>query len=84
MPAKRQRTTNDTHGVTDHKETNGIHFTAAPDVNEDPNRVKFAYWVPNVSGGLVISKIPQKTKCASITSIMGFELTASGGITNPM
>ncbi|GIP56264.1 dimethylsulfone monooxygenase SfnG [Paenibacillus sp. FSL W8-0186] len=23
--------------------------------------MKFAYWVPNVSGGLVISKIPQKT-----------------------
>ncbi|GFN33486.1 dimethylsulfone monooxygenase SfnG [Paenibacillus xylaniclasticus] len=23
--------------------------------------LKFAYWVPNVSGGLVISKIPQKT-----------------------
>ena len=23
--------------------------------------VKFAYWVPNVSGGLVISKIPQRT-----------------------
>ncbi|WP_035297227.1 dimethylsulfone monooxygenase SfnG [Brevibacillus thermoruber] len=24
--------------------------------------VKFAYWVPNVSGGLVISKIPQRTE----------------------
>lgn len=23
--------------------------------------IKFAYWVPNVSGGLVISKIPQRT-----------------------
>ena len=23
--------------------------------------LKFAYWVPNVSGGLVISDIPQKT-----------------------
>ena len=23
--------------------------------------IKFAYWVPNVSGGLVISNIPQKT-----------------------
>jgi NADPH:quinone reductase-like Zn-dependent oxidoreductase len=30
-------------------------------VNADPERVKFAYWVPNVSGGLVISKIPQRT-----------------------
>ncbi|QJP99464.1 dimethylsulfone monooxygenase SfnG [Herbaspirillum rubrisubalbicans] len=24
--------------------------------------VKFAYWVPNVSGGLVVSKIPQRTE----------------------
>lgn len=31
------------------------------ELNSDPNRVKFAYWVPNVSGGLVISKIPQRT-----------------------
>lgn len=23
--------------------------------------LKFAYWAPNVSGGLVISKLPQKT-----------------------
>lgn len=30
-------------------------------VNADPGRIKFAYWVPNVSGGLVISKIPQRT-----------------------
>ncbi|KAK3705880.1 hypothetical protein LTR37_013033 [Vermiconidia calcicola] len=30
-------------------------------VNADPERVKFAYWVPNVSGGLVVSKIPQRT-----------------------
>jgi len=30
-------------------------------INSDPNRIKFAYWVPNVSGGLVISKIPQRT-----------------------
>lgn len=30
-------------------------------INSDPNRLKFAYWVPNVSGGLVISKIPQRT-----------------------
>ena len=25
-------------------------------------RVKFAYWVPNVSGGLAMSKIEQRTK----------------------
>lgn len=30
-------------------------------INSDPDRLKFAYWVPNVSGGLVISKIPQRT-----------------------
>lgn len=30
-------------------------------INADPDRLKFAYWVPNVSGGLVISKIPQRT-----------------------
>ena len=23
--------------------------------------IRFAYWVPNVSGGLVVSKIPQRT-----------------------
>ncbi|MGX7704208.1 dimethylsulfone monooxygenase SfnG [Methylobacterium sp. Gmos1] len=27
----------------------------------DPEPIRFAYWVPNVSGGLVISKIPQRT-----------------------
>jgi len=26
-----------------------------------PADIKFAYWVPNVSGGLVISKIEQRT-----------------------
>ncbi|KAM0324639.1 hypothetical protein ACHAQA_008030 [Verticillium albo-atrum] len=30
-------------------------------LNRDEDRLKFAYWVPNVSGGLVISKIPQRT-----------------------
>ncbi|KAH6616089.1 luciferase-like domain-containing protein [Chaetomium sp. MPI-SDFR-AT-0129] len=30
-------------------------------LNSDPDRLRFAYWVPNVSGGLVISKIPQRT-----------------------
>lgn len=43
--------------------------------------LKFAYWVPNVSGGLVISKIPQKTgwsfednaRYAQIAEAAGFE-----------
>jgi hypothetical protein len=54
-----------TNGITNGdtvESTNGQHFAAASDVNADPDRVKFAYWVPNVSGGLVISKIPQRTK----------------------
>lgn len=42
--------------------TNGRHYLAPKDINTAPDRVKFAYWVPNVSGGLVISKIPQRTK----------------------
>jgi hypothetical protein len=65
MPVKRQRTANGNQAVATDGEVNGAndtHFTAAPDVNDDPDRVKFAYWVPNVSGGLVISKIPQKTQ----------------------
>ncbi|KAL3419900.1 luciferase family protein [Phlyctema vagabunda] len=41
---------------------NGHSYTAPEDINNAPDRVKFAYWVPNVSGGLVISKIPQNTK----------------------
>lgn len=65
MPGKRQRTANGSQAVipdgNKNGNANGIHFAAAPDVNDDPDRVKFAYWVPNVSGGLVISKIPQKT-----------------------
>ncbi|KAK6580777.1 hypothetical protein PZA11_007013 [Diplocarpon coronariae] len=66
MPAKRQRTSigND-HAVAEigHGKSalDGSHYTAASDINDDPDRVKFAYWVPNVSGGLVISKIPQRT-----------------------
>ncbi|KAG9258129.1 methanesulfonate monooxygenase [Emericellopsis atlantica] len=30
-------------------------------LNAESDRLLFAYWVPNVSGGLVISKIPQNT-----------------------
>jgi alkanesulfonate monooxygenase len=48
--------------VLDHEHTNGHHFIAPENVNAAEDRVKFAYWVPNVSGGLVISKIPQRTK----------------------
>lgn len=33
----------------------------ASTLNSDPDRLFFAYWVPNVSGGLVVSKIPQNT-----------------------
>ncbi len=35
------------------------HPTAHPDSPRDP--LKFAYWVPNVSGGLVVSKVEQRT-----------------------
>jgi dimethylsulfone monooxygenase len=43
--------------------------------------IKFAYWVPNVSGGLVVSKLPQKTdwsfdankRYAQIAEESGFE-----------
>lgn len=47
--------------VVQNGEANGSHFVADENINDDPDRVKFAYWVPNVSGGLVISKIPQRT-----------------------
>jgi NADPH:quinone reductase-like Zn-dependent oxidoreductase len=40
---------------------NSYDMSYADSLNSDPERVKFAYWVPNVSGGLVISKIPQRT-----------------------
>ncbi|KAK0649621.1 methanesulfonate monooxygenase [Cercophora newfieldiana] len=36
-------------------------MASASTLNSDPERLLFAYWVPNVSGGLVISKIPQRT-----------------------
>ena len=47
--------------------------------------LKFAYWVPNVSGGLVISKIPQRTdwsldynvKLAQIAEASGFDYALS-------
>ncbi|PWT70186.1 MAG: dimethyl sulfone monooxygenase SfnG [Proteobacteria bacterium] len=50
---------------------------------EEP--IKFAYWVPNVSGGLVISKIPQRTdwsleyniKLAQLAEQNGFDYALS-------
>jgi hypothetical protein len=59
LPLRAKQTTNGTQAQA---ETNGYHYTAPDDINDAADRVKFAYWVPNVSGGLVISKIPQKTK----------------------
>ncbi|KAK6430256.1 hypothetical protein LTR95_013588 [Oleoguttula sp. CCFEE 5521] len=54
-------------------------------INADPDRVKLAYWVPNVSGGLVISKIPQRTnwdhksniRYAQTAERVGFEYALS-------
>jgi FMNH2-dependent dimethyl sulfone monooxygenase len=47
--------------------------------------IKFAYWVPNVSGGLVVSKIPQRTdwslayntKLAQLAEQAGFDYALS-------
>jgi hypothetical protein len=79
MPAKRQRISNGSSAVPQqghmNGHENGAHFNAVPDVNDDPNRVNFAYWVPNVSGGLVISKIPQRTKFVIILITKAFLLT---------
>ncbi|KAL9097392.1 MAG: hypothetical protein Q9165_000287 [Trypethelium subeluteriae] len=57
----------------------------ANQLNSDPERIKFAYWVPNVSGGLVISKVPQQTdwtldaniRYAQIAEKVGFEYALS-------
>ncbi|KAK4445951.1 luciferase-like domain-containing protein [Podospora aff. communis PSN243] len=72
-------------------------MTDASTLNSDPNRLLFAYWVPNVSGGLVISKIPQQTswdlksnlRYAQTAERVGFEyaltqirFTASYGAAN--
>ncbi len=51
----------------------------------DPDMLSFAYWVPNVSGGLVISKIEQRTswdinynkKLAQIAERAGFDYALS-------
>lgn len=50
-------------------------------VQENASPVKFAYWVPNVSGGLVVSKIEQRThwdleynqKLAQLAEEAGFD-----------
>jgi FMNH2-dependent dimethyl sulfone monooxygenase len=53
--------------------------------NDNQDEVKFAYWVPNVSGGLVVSKIEQRThweyeynrKLAVLAEKSGFEYALS-------
>ncbi|BBF85165.1 coenzyme F420-dependent N5,N10-methylene tetrahydromethanopterin reductase [Aquitalea magnusonii] len=54
-------------------------------MSQAQNAIKFAYWVPNVSGGLVVSKIEQRTswdidynrKLAQIAEKAGFEYALS-------
>lgn len=54
---------------------------SSPTTRHNSEPIKFAYWVPNVSGGLVISKIEQRTswdidynrKLAQIAEAAGFE-----------
>ncbi|KAJ7774343.1 luciferase-like domain-containing protein [Mycena maculata] len=63
----------------------GTDFSYADQLNSDPGRLKFAYWVPNVSGGLVISKIFQRTnwdlksnqRYAQTAERVGFEYALS-------
>jgi len=58
-------------------------MSKAEELLETP--IKFAYWVPNVSGGLVISNIPQRTswdidynrKLAQIAEVSGFDYALS-------
>ncbi|KAK8248456.1 luciferase-like domain-containing protein [Phyllosticta capitalensis] len=50
-----------TNGIPPTVDNSSDEFAYADQLNSDPDRVKFAYWVPNVSGGLVVSKIPQRT-----------------------
>ncbi|MGC4068293.1 MAG: LLM class flavin-dependent oxidoreductase [Polyangiaceae bacterium] len=53
--------------------------------NVDSSAIRFAYWVPNVSGGLVISKIEQRTswdldynrKLARLAENSGFDYALS-------
>ncbi|PWB95247.1 dimethylsulfone monooxygenase SfnG [Methylosinus sporium] len=54
---------------------------SSPSAHQKTEAIKFAYWVPNVSGGLVISKVEQRTswdidynrKLAQIAEASGFE-----------
>lgn len=58
-------------------------MTTSRTTSNDP--VKFAYWVPNVSGGLVVSKIEQRThwgldyniKLAQLAETAGFDYALS-------
>src|SRR5882757_7476177 len=62
---------------------NRLMSTTTNDASEAP--IKFAYWVPNVSGGLVVSKIEQRThwdydynkKLAVLAENSGFEYALS-------
>jgi dimethylsulfone monooxygenase len=57
----------------------------AAETSEGTSNLKFAYWVPNVSGGLVVSKIEQRThwgyeynkKLAQLAEESGFEYALS-------
>lgn len=54
-------------------------------ISHEPEALKFAYWVPNVSGGLVVSKIEQRTswdidynrKLAQLAERNGFDYALS-------
>jgi FMNH2-dependent dimethyl sulfone monooxygenase len=58
---------------------------ATPPSTRTPEPLKFAYWVPNVSGGLVVSTIEQRTdwsldynvKLAQLAEANGFEYALS-------
>ncbi|KAH7305232.1 methanesulfonate monooxygenase [Stachybotrys elegans] len=49
-------------------------------LNHADDRLLFAYWVPNVSGGLVISKIPQKTSWDLESNIRYAKAAEAAGI----
>ena len=58
---------------------------ANPIYTGEPEDLKFAYWVPNVSGGLVVSNIEQRTdwgydynvKLAQTAEAVGYEYALS-------
>ncbi|KAF4779318.1 methanesulfonate monooxygenase [Colletotrichum scovillei] len=49
-------------------------------LNSDPERLLFAYWVPNVSGGLIISKIPQRTNWDLASNVKYAKAAEQAGI----